>query len=169
MTCRLAVRTGGSSMWTSLLRTQSPPATLLVRIAVGSIFLSEGLQKFIYPEALGTGRFAKIGIPFPFLTGPFVGTVELVGGALVLLGLLTRAAAVPLLVDMCVALLSTKLPILLGHGFWGFAAPSAAPGFWGMTHEARTDFSMLLGSLFLLIEGAGPWSLDAWLAEPRRE
>ncbi|MBP1686911.1 MAG: DoxX family protein [Deltaproteobacteria bacterium] len=151
-------------MWIRLLETRSPAATLLVRLAVGGVFLSEGIQKFIYPDALGAGRFVTIGIPFPVVTGPFVGTIELVCGALLLLGLVTRAAAFPLIIDMLVAVLSTKIPILLGHGFWGFAAPSASPGFWSMAHEARTDYAMLLGSLFLMIEGAGSCSLDAHLA-----
>jgi len=151
-------------MWIRLLETRSPAATLLVRLAVGGVFLSEGIQKFICPDALGAGRFVTIGIPFPVVTGPFVGTIELVCGALLLLGLVTRAAAFPLIIDMLVAVLSTKIPILLGHGFWGFAAPSASPGFWSMAHEARTDYAMLLGSLFLMIEGAGSCSLDAHLA-----
>jgi len=152
-----------------LFQTQAPPATVLLRIAVGGIFLSEGIQKFIYAEALGAGRFAKIGIPFPLVMGPFVGAVELLCGALIVLGLFTRAATVPLIINMLVALLSTKMPILLGHGFWGFAASSATPGFWSMAHEARTDFAMLLASLFMLIEGGGSWSLDALLVRRRRE
>jgi len=83
---------------------------------------------------------------------------------LILLGLLTRLAAIPLIIDMLVAILSTKVPILLGHGFWGFSLRNLPyVGFWGMAHEARTDFSMLLGSVFLLIVGAGRWSLDAHL------
>jgi putative oxidoreductase len=121
--------------------------------------------KFLLPGELGAGRFAKIGIPAPELMGPFVGAVEVVGGALLVLGLLTRLAAILLLVDISVAILSTKIPILLGHGFWLFSRPKADQyGFWGMLHEARTDFSMLFGLLFLLIVGAGPSSLDARLA-----
>jgi putative oxidoreductase len=125
------------------------------------VFASEGLQKFLDPAALGAGRFAKIGIPAPEVMGPFVGAVELVGGILVMAGLLTRLVAIPLIIDISVAILSTKLPILLGHGYLGFAAPSAKPGFWSMLHEARTDLCMLLGSCFLLATGAGAWSMDA--------
>jgi uncharacterized membrane protein YphA (DoxX/SURF4 family) len=132
-----------------VLRTQAPAAVILIRLAVGSIFLSEGIQKFLFPDQLGAGRFAKIGIPSPDLLGPFVGSIEIVCGVLVLLGLLTRLAAVPLITIMLVAIASTKIPILLERGFWA------------MAHEARTDFSMLLGSVFLLIAGAGPASLDA--------
>jgi uncharacterized membrane protein YphA (DoxX/SURF4 family) len=147
--------------WRGILRSDGPAAVLFIRVAVGAVFLSEGLQKFLYPEALGAGRFARIGIPAPDVMGPFVGTVETVGGALILLGLLTRLAALPLLVNMIVAILSTKIPILLGHGYWGFAAPSVArTGFWSMMHETRTDLAMLLGCLFLLVVGAGRLSLD---------
>ena len=145
-----------------LMTTRAPAAALLVRIAVGWIFLSEGIQKFMYPEALGAGRMAKIGIPWPEVMGPFVGSVEILCGALVLCGLLTRLAAVPLTLTMLVALVSTKLPILLGQGFWGFSLMNLPSyGFWTMAHESRTDLSMLLGALFLLAVGAGPWSLDA--------
>jgi len=156
----------GASPLSQLLRkaldSRAPPAAVLIRLAVGLVFTSEGIQKFLYPASLGAGRFAKIGIPAPEVMGPFVGVVEIVFGALVLAGLFTRLAALPLIVNMLVALLSTKVPILLGHGYWSFAAPSVPRhGIWSMLHEARTDLSMLLGGLFLLLAGAGPWSLDA--------
>ena len=151
--------------WRRLLDARAPRAVLLIRLAVGIVFLSEGVQKFLHPDALGAGRFARIGIPAPEVMGPFVGVVEAACGALVLVGLLTRLAAAPLVVDMLVAILSTKIPVLLGHGFWGFAAPSASRhGLGGMLHEARTDLSMLLGALFLALVGAGAWSVDARLA-----
>jgi putative oxidoreductase len=126
-------------------------ANALVRVLVGSVFLSEGIQKFLFPEALGIGRFAKIGIPIPHVSAPFVGGVEIVAGALLLLGLLTRFAASLLLVDICVAIATTKLPML------------AAKGFWATAHEARADVSMFLGLVFLLVVGAGSSSLDARL------
>ena len=145
-----------------LMTSSAPAATILIRVAVGAIFLSEGLQKFLDPAARGAGRFAKIGIPWPDLTGPFVGGVEIVCGALVLLGLLTRLAAIPLVIDMAVAIVATKIPILLGHGFWGFRLRELSSyGFLSMAHEARTDFAMLTSALFLLWVGAGPWSFDA--------
>ena len=98
---------------------------------------------------------------------PFVGAVEIVCGSLLLVGLLTRLAAIPLIIDISVAILSTKVPILLGHGYWLFSLPKANRyGFWAMMSEARTDFSMLLSSLFLLIVGAGAWSLDANIVTP---
>lgn len=138
---------------------------LLIRIVVGGVFLSEGIQKFLYPAENGAGRFARIGIPSPEVMGPFVGVVEIVFGTLILIGLLTRLAAIPLIVDMIVAILSTKIPILLGHGFWGFSLRTLPYyGFWGMLHEARTDLAMLSGSIFLLIVGGGLWSIDARLS-----
>ncbi len=119
------------------------------------MFLSEGVQKFLFADQLGVGRFTKIGIPMPELMAPFVGVVEIVCGSLILVGFLTRLAAIPLIIDMLVAIASTKIPILLGKGFWA------------MAHEARTDWSMLLGSMFLLIAGPGQWSLDARLKRDR--
>ncbi len=144
-----------------LCHTAAHPATILVRLLVGAVFLSEGIQKFLFPAELGVGRFAKIGIPAPEVMAPFVGVVEIVCGAAVILGLLTRIAAALLLVDISVAIISTKIPILLGHGFAGFSLPKMTSyGFWAMAHEARTDFCMFLGSLFLIIVGGGAWSLD---------
>ena len=148
-----------------ILTTTAPASVLLIRLLVGAVFLTEGIQKFLFPGEVGAGRFAKIGIPSPDLMGPFVGVVETVCGALIIFGLLTRLAAIPLIINMLVAILSTKIPILLGHGFWGFSLRQVPYyGFWGLAHEARTDFSMLLGSIFLLIVGAGAWSIDMRLA-----
>jgi putative oxidoreductase len=134
-----------------LTRSSAPAATILIRILVGGVFLSEGIQKFLFPDGLGVGRFAKIGIPAPAVMAPFVGVVEIVFGAFILLGFLTRLSAIPLLIDISVAIAATKLPMLLHKSFWAAA------------HEARTDVSMLLGLVFLLIIGAGPWSVDAGL------
>lgn len=130
---------------------RAPAATILIRILVGAVFLSEGIQKFLFPDALGVGRFAKIGIPAPAAMATFVGAVEIIFGALILLGLFTRLSAIPLLIDISVAIATTKIPILLDKGFW----PAV--------HEARTDFSMLLGLIYMIIVGAGPWSIDAIL------
>jgi uncharacterized membrane protein YphA (DoxX/SURF4 family) len=141
-------------MWERLVRSEAPAAAMFIRVMVGAVFVSEGIQKFLFPDQLGAGRFLKIGLPVPDLLGPFVGTFEIVCGSLVLLGLLTRLAVIPLLVVMAVALATTKWPILTEQGFWAAA------------HESRTDWSMSLGLLFLLVAGAGPWSLDAWLVKP---
>jgi putative oxidoreductase len=136
--------------------TNAPNAVLLIRVMVGAVFLSEGIQKFLFPSQLGPGRFAKIGLPAPDVLAPFVGSVEIVCASLVLIGLATRLASVPLLVVMSVALATTKWPIFLQQGFWAAA------------HEARTDWSMFLGALFLVIVGAGTWSLDGRLQHRRR-
>ena len=128
-------------------------AIFLIRLIVGCVFLSEGIQKFLFTESLGVGRFIKIGIPLAEIMAPFVGVVEIVCGTLVLFGLITRLAAIPLIIDMLVAISTTKIPILLEKGFWA------------MAHEARVDWSMILGSLFLLIVGGGLWSLDGLIAK----
>ena len=149
------------------MRTDESGWTILVRFLVGLIvFLPEGIQKLAYPDVLGAGRFTKIGIPFPDIMGPFVGVVEVICGALIIIGLLTRLAAIPLIIIMIVALISTKLPILLGHdvGVFHLGANMNRTGFWSAMHESRADLTMLLGCIYLLIVGAGKWSLDARLA-----
>lgn len=135
-------------MTTPQSRTLIEKAILLIRILVGWVFVSEGVQKFLFPAALGVGRFSKIGIPDPHVMAPFVGAVEIVCGLLVLAGLLTRLATIPLLCVISVAIATTKIPMI------------AKAGWWSMLHEARVDFSMFLGLLFLLLAGAGPISLD---------
>jgi uncharacterized membrane protein YphA (DoxX/SURF4 family) len=135
-----------------ILASDGPGVILLIRLLVGGVFFLEGIKKFLFVEQWGAGRFARIGIPAPGITGPFVGMVEIVCGLLILAGLLTRVASIPLLIDIGVAIATTKIPILLKSGFWPMEA------------EARTDYSMLMGLLFLVLAGAGAWSLDARLA-----
>ena len=150
--------------WQTLFETKAPAWTVLIRLQVGlMVFFPEGIQKLVFPDILGAGRFTKIGIPFPDLMGPFVGVVETVCGLLIILGLFTRLASIPLIIIMIVALVSTKLPILVGHDVWIFhlAQDIKRTGFWSMMHEARADLTMLLGCLYLLIVGAGRWSFDA--------
>ena len=142
---------GSAGVFQRLLRSSAPRATIFVRLLVGAVFLSEGIQKFLFPVALGVGRFTKIGIPAPELFGPFVGVVEIVCGTLLLFGLVTRLAAIPLIIDISVAIVTTKLPML------------SKSGFWSMAHEARTDWCMLLGAVFLLFVGAGSLSIDTRL------
>ena len=131
-----------------ILGSNAPSATILVRLLVGWVFVSEGIQKFLFPDVLGVGRFTKIGIPAPQFFAPFVGVVEIVCGTMLILGLLTRLASLPLLIDISVAIATTKIPML------------SKAGFWATMHEARTDFCVLLGLLFLLIAGSGPFSID---------
>jgi putative oxidoreductase len=131
-----------------VMRTDNAGSTLLIRLSVGAVFLSEGIQKFLFPALRGAGRFERIGLPAPDFLGTFVGSFELLGGALVLLGLATRLASFPLLIIMLVAFYTTKGEVL------------GTEGFWPMLHGSRTDWAMLLGSLFLIIKGGGRWSLD---------
>lgn len=135
-------------MLKNILSTDNSKTTILIRLMVGAVFLSEGIQKFLFADTLGAGRFAKIGLPSPEFLGSFVGSFEIVCGALVLLGLLTRFASIPLIIIMLVAIATTKTEVL------------ADKGFWEMLHGSRTDWAMLLGSIFLLIKGGGFWSLD---------
>ena len=139
------------TLFDRIVTSSAPGSVILVRLVVGGVFLSEGVQKFLFPDALGVGRFVKIGIPAPEIMAPFVGVFEIGCGVLLLAGLLTRLAAIPLIIDMMVAIATTKVPMLIKSGFWA------------MAHEARVDYAMILGCLFLLIVGAGPWSVDAHL------
>lgn len=145
------------------MATAAGPETTLVRLVVGLVvFFPEGLQKLLFPAILGAGRFARIGIPWPNALGPLVGVVETVCGALIVAGLLTRLAAVPLIVVMVVAIVSTKIPILLGHDFLIFHVQQMPRyGLWSMQHEARDDFAMLLSCTYLVMAGGGTCSLDA--------
>ena len=141
-------------MFRSFLAAGGSPANFIIRVAVGGVFFLEGIKKFLFAEEWGSGRFARIGIPVPGLMGPVVGIVETVCGILLLLGVFTRLASLPLLIDISVAIATTKIPIFVKSGFWPMEA------------EARTDFSMLMGLIFLCIAGAGPLSVD-WLIAPR--
>ncbi|OAA29016.1 putative membrane protein [Frankia sp. EI5c] len=145
--------------WPRHIATDAPAAVVLIRLYVGVVFLSEGIGKFLHPDRQGTGRFDQAGIPAPGFFAPLDGVFEIVCGALILAGLLTRPATVPMIVDMLGALLITKLPVL-----WGDAPLfDDASGWWDFLHESRVDLAQLCGSLFLLLVGAGTCSLDARL------
>ncbi len=128
---------------------------LLIRLAVGLIFFTQGILKYIDPN-MGVNRFTRIGFPYPYFTAHFVGTFEIVCGALLVAGLLTRLAAVPLVIVISTAIATTKIPELL----------RPAQGFWFMVSDARADFAMLCGLLFLLVSGPGRWSLDVFRSRP---
>jgi putative oxidoreductase len=132
-------------------------SVIFIRLAVGLIFLTQGILKYIDPH-MGVLRFARIGFPYPNFTAHFVGTFEIICGFLVLLGLFTRLASIPLLIIILTAIATTKIPEL-----W-----RPAQGFWFMVSDARTDFAMTLSLLFLISIGGGAWSLDAsFLSEHR--
>ncbi len=130
----------------SLSRTNNIPGYFLIRIVLGYVFLLAGAQKLLYPAAAAE-RFLGLGFPFPAFTAGLVGVLEALGGLLILLGLFTRLAAVPIAVIMAVAIITTKIPQLTG-GFWQFAP------------AVRLDAAMLLLAIFVLVNGADRFSLD---------
>ena len=144
----------------------APRSTLIMRVMAGGVFLSEGILKFVYTNQ-GVGRFTKLGIPFPELTATFVGSLEIVGGILLMAGLFTRVIAIPFILEMVVAILTTKISLYLGTS--PLPLPPALPkvGFWAVMHETRSDYAQILTSIFLLVVGPGSWSLGAVLRRHR--
>jgi putative oxidoreductase len=134
---------------TVVLTTINDNRAILVRLIVGLVFLSEGIQKFLFPELVGTGRFIKIGFSHAEFWAYFTASFEIICGALVLFGLFTRLATIPLFIIMITAFITTKWPILIDKGFWA------------MAHEYRTDFAMTLLLIYLIIYGSGSWSIDS--------
>ena len=145
-----------------------PSAAILLRFMAGGVFLWEGILKFVYTNQ-GVGRFTKIGIPAPSEMATFVGALEIVGGVLLITGFLTRLIAVPFIIEMVVAMLSTKIALYLGTS--PLPLPPAPPqvGFWAVLHEIRSDYAQIMTVIFLLIVGPGRWSIDALMARTRKE
>src|SRR5213593_3731977 len=143
-----------------------PASVLFLRLMAGGVFLWEGILKFVYVNQ-GVGRFTKLGMPFPHLTANFVGCLEIVGGLLLLSGLMTRLIAIPFIIEMIVATLSTKISLYLGTS--PLPLPPSPPqfGMWAVLHEVRSEYAQLLTTAFLLINGPGKWSLDAILQRKR--
>ena len=139
----------GNWLSTLIFKTENNNSAFLIRLTVGLIFLTEGIQKYLFPELLGTGRFLTIGFSHPAFWAYFTGTFEIICGFLIVIGLITRVASIPLIIIMITALISTKIPILVHKGVWPW------------THEYRTDFAMTLLLVYLLIYGAGRWSVDS--------
>ena len=131
----------------------SVPAAVLIRVITGYVFLVEGIQKYLYPDTLGIGRFIKIGIPYPHLMIHVSAGAEIICGALLIIGLLTRMSTIPLIINISVAIISTKVMMFVQKGFW----PAV--------HESRLDFTMLVSLVFLLMVGAGCCSIDSKLEE----
>lgn len=144
----------------------APAATILLRVMAGGVFLWEGILKFVYANQ-GVGRFTKLGIPFPAYTATFVGGLEIVGGILIILGLGTRLISIPFIIEMIVAILSTKIPMYMGT--YPLPLPPVPPqvGIWAVLHEIRSEYAQLMTVAFLLIAGPGPLSLDAELQQDR--
>jgi len=144
----------------------APRSTILIRCMVGGVFLWEGILKFVYTNQ-GVGRFTKIGIPAPELMAHFVAVLEIVGGVLLIAGFLTRLIAIPFVVEMLVAILSTKVTLYLGTSPLPLPPSPPQMGFWAVLHEIRSDYAQIMSVLFLLVAGPGPWSVDAMLARVR--
>lgn len=139
-----------------------PASTLLLRVMAGGVFLWEGVMKFVFVSQ-GIGRFTKLGMPFPHFTADFVGYLEIVGGLLLLSGLMTRLIAIPFIIEMIVAILSTKISMFLGTSPLPLPPSPPQVGIWAVLHEVRSEYAQLLTTAFLLINGPGKWSLDALL------
>jgi putative oxidoreductase len=146
--------------WLSHPPLDAPHATVLMRLMAGGVFLSEGILKFVYTNQ-GVGRFTKLGLPMPHLTADFIGGLEIVGGLLLICGLFTRLIAIPFILEMIVAILSTKISLYLGTSPLPLPASPPTVGFWAVMHEVRSDYAQIVTCAFLLIVGPGPWSLDA--------
>jgi uncharacterized membrane protein YphA (DoxX/SURF4 family) len=144
-----------------------PASTVLIRLMAGGVFFWEGILKFVYVNQ-GVGRFTKLGMPFPVFTADFVGCLEIVGGLLVMAGFLTRLITIPFVIEMIVAMLSTKISLYLGTS--PLPLPPAPPkiGVWAVLHEIRSEYAQMMVVLYLLINGPGKLSLDALLARLRR-
>jgi len=152
--------------WLTKPPVDGPRSVILLRLMAGGVFFWEGVLKFVYVNQ-GVGRFTKLGMPFPVFTADFVGCLEIVGGLLLMWGLLTRVIAIPFVIEMIVAMLSTKISLYLGTS--PLPLPPAPPkiGVWAVLHEIRSDYAQIMVSLFLLINGPGKWSIDALLAKLR--
>ena len=145
----------------------APRATVLIRLMAGGVFFWEGILKFVYTNQ-GVGRFTKLGIPFPGPTAHFVAVLEIVGGLLLMAGFLTRVIAIPFVIEMIVAILSTKISLYLGTSPLPLPPSPPQVGPWAVLHEIRSDYAQIMSVMFLLIAGPGPWSVDAILARGRR-
>ncbi len=147
--------------------TDGPIATILIRLMAGSVFLWEGILKFVYTNQ-GVGRFTKLGLPAPHFTATADAWLEIIGGTLLLIGFLTRPIAILFIIEMIVAMASTKIPLYLGTSPLPLPPVPPQVGFWAVLHEIRSEYAQLLCCAFLLIVGPGPWSIDAVLARRRQ-
>jgi putative oxidoreductase len=135
-------------MLRNIVKTKKTGTILLIRLMVGIIFLSEGIQKFLLPHKRGTGLFSEFGFPEPHIVGPLTGSIEMLCGLLIIIGFLTRLASIPLVFLMLIAMATIKVELLQHNGIWE------------MLHASRVEWAMLLGSIFLMIRGSGKWSVD---------
>ena len=143
-----------------------PRATVLIRVMAGTVFLWEGIMKFVFANQ-GVGRFTKLGFPFPHFTATADAWLEIIGGILIVSGLLTRVIAIPFIIEMLVAMASTKIPIYLGTSPLPLPPVPPQVGFWAVLHEIRSEYAQLASCAFLFLAGPGPWSVDAILLKRR--
>jgi len=146
--------------WLWNVPVDGPKATVILRIMAGSVFLWEGVIKFVFANQ-GIGRFTKLGFPFPGPTAELVAVIEIVGGMLLLAGLQTRLVGIVFVVEMIVAVLSTKISMFLGTSPLPLPPVPPQTGFWSVLHEVRSEFAQMFVSLFLLLQGPGRLSMDA--------
>jgi putative oxidoreductase len=146
-------------LWLTDPPTDGPRSTLLLRLMAGGVFFWEGILKFVYVNQ-GIGRFTKLGIPFPHFTATFVGYLEIFGGLLLLSGLMTRLIAIPFIIEMLVAMLSTKISMFMGTSPLPLPPSPPQVGIWAVLHEIRSEYAQILTTIFLLVNGPGMWSLD---------
>ncbi len=131
-----------------ILSTEPQKTTLLIRFMVGFYFLVGGVLKLSYPELQETGFFQNLGFISAGAMVSVIYTFEIICGIMIMAGLFTRIAVIPLLLTISFTVLVGKLPIMFEEGFWL------------MAHISRIDFAMFLGCVFLFITGSGYWSLD---------
>ena len=154
--------------WLLLPPIDGPRATILIRVMAGTVFLWEGIMKFVFANQ-GVGRFTKLGFPFPHFTATADAWLEIIGGILIVSGLLTRAIAIPFIIEMLVAMASTKIPMYLGTSPLPLPPVPPQVGFWAVLHEIRSEYAQLASCAFFLLAGPGPWSVDAILSRQRTD
>ena len=154
--------------WLNNPPTDDPTSIVLLRLMAGGVFLGEGVLKFVYTNQ-GVGRFTKLGFPAPHFTATADGWFEIIGGILLLSGFWTRLIALPFMIEMLVAMASTKIPLYLGTSPLPLPPVPPQVGFWAVVHEIRSEYAQLLTCAFLLLVGPGRWSIDALLARRRKD
>jgi putative oxidoreductase len=154
--------------WLANTPTNGAKQIIILRLMAGCVFFWEGILKFVYVNQ-GVGRFTKLGFPEPVFIAHFVGIAEIIGGLFLIFGLMTRLVSLYFILEMIVAILSTKITLYLGT--YPLPLPPAPPkvGIWAVLHEGRSDYAQLLTCVFLMLVGPGILSLDEWIAKRKRK
>src|SRR5690349_5178523 len=151
--------------WLLYAPVDGPRATIILRVMAGTVFFWEGVMKFVFANQ-GVGRFTKLGFPAPHFTATADGWFEIIGGLLLITGFLTRVIAIPFIIEMLVAMASTKIPMYLGTSPLPLPPVPPQVGFWAVLHEIRSEYAQLACCAFLVFDGPGRWSIDAILKQP---